>query len=224
MSTAAQITANRANAQHSTGPSSVEGKAAASRNALKFGIHAKSLVIPGEDPEELEQLTEEYQRDLAPVGAIETTLAETVIRSAWFMRRVARIEAEVVHARLAARENQGPCALGEIYIEDAATGKLFDSLARRYQALQRHYYRALKELRELRQARPQAATFASMARQSIGTPAVTAPLPENRLRFSGSSSTPSLAHAQFRNPALRRLQEAVEPSSSNSALLETSGR
>jgi hypothetical protein len=224
MATAAQITANRANAQHSTGPNSVEGKAVASRNALKLGIYAKSIVIPGEDQEELEKLTEEYERDIAPVGAVETTLAETVIRSAWFMRRVARIEAEVVHARLAARENSGPHALGDIYIEDAATGKLFESLARRHQALQRAYYRALKELRELRQARSQAAMFAAMARQSAAAPGLTTPQPENRLRFSAPASTRSLAHVQFRNPVLRRLQNAEEPLQPGSPMIGTAGR
>ena len=197
MSTAAQVTANRANAQQSTGPRSVEGKAISSRNALKFGIHAKSLVIPGEDPEELEELTREYERDLAPVGAVETTLVETMVRAAWLMRRVTRIEAEIVHARLAAQENPGAHPLGDIYINDAAAGKLFESLARRYQALQRDYYRALKEIRESKQARSQAAMFAAMARQPV-------PHPENRLRFSSAATTPPPPdHSPLGNPALR---------------------
>ena len=204
MSTAAQVIANRANAQLSTGPSSAVGKAASSRNALKFGIHAKALVIPGEDPEELEELTAGYERDLAPVGAVETTLVETMVRAAWLMRRVTRIEAEVVHARLAAQENPGPHPLGDIYIDDAAAGKLFESLARRYQALQRDYYRALKEIRESKQARSQAAMFAAMARQSLPTPRLTEPQPENRLRFSNPASTPPpKAQSRLDNPALR---------------------
>ena len=40
--------ANQRNAQNSTGPSSVEGKAASRMNALKSGLYAKSLVIRGE--------------------------------------------------------------------------------------------------------------------------------------------------------------------------------
>jgi ribosomal protein L17 len=204
MSTAAQIVANRANAQHSTGPRSVEGKAASSRNALKFGIHAKSLVIPGEDPEELEELTRDYERDLAPVGAVETTLVETIVRAAWLMRRVTRIEADVVHARLAAQKNPGPHPLGDIYIDDAAAGKLFESLARRYQALQRDYYRALKEIRESKQARSQAAMFAAMARQSAPLSRPENPPAENRLRFSSQASVPPPpAQSRPDNPALR---------------------
>jgi hypothetical protein len=201
MSTAAQVIANRANAQLSTGPRSVEGKAASSRNALKFGIHAKSLVIPGEDPEELEELTHDYERDLAPVGAVESALLETIVRAAWMMRRVARIEAEVVHARLAAQEHPGPHALGEIYIDDAAAGKLFETLARRYQALQRDYYRALKEIRESKRARSEAARVpsgpAAMARPS-------APVPQNRVCFSNPALTPPSSGCEpLKNPALR---------------------
>ena len=48
MATLAQIHANRLNAQSSTGPRSDQGKAASRFNALKHGIEARSLVIPGE--------------------------------------------------------------------------------------------------------------------------------------------------------------------------------
>ena len=50
MATAAQIAANRLNVQKSTGPRTPEGKAASSSNALKHGMDAASIVIPGEDP------------------------------------------------------------------------------------------------------------------------------------------------------------------------------
>src|SRR5581483_5733834 len=41
MSSPSQVTANRLNAQHSTGPVTPEGKAASSRNALKSGLHSE---------------------------------------------------------------------------------------------------------------------------------------------------------------------------------------
>src|ERR1035441_4311355 len=49
MATPAQITANRANAQTSTGPRCTEGKSASRFNAFKHGIDAASIVIPGGD-------------------------------------------------------------------------------------------------------------------------------------------------------------------------------
>ena len=60
MSTLRQIEANRRNAQKSTGPTSVTGKATSSMNALKTGIHAKSLVLPTEILANLQQLIDEY--------------------------------------------------------------------------------------------------------------------------------------------------------------------
>ena len=66
MSSLRQIEANRRNAQKSTGPTSVTGKAVSSMNALKTGIHAKSLVLPSEKLADLEQLIDEYYRATIP--------------------------------------------------------------------------------------------------------------------------------------------------------------
>ena len=49
MATAAQIAANQANAQTSTGRRCTEGKSVSRFNALKHGIDAASIVTPGED-------------------------------------------------------------------------------------------------------------------------------------------------------------------------------
>jgi hypothetical protein len=56
----AQIDANRLNAENCTGPRSAEGKAVSRFNALKSGLGAHSLIIPGEDPAALEALTSGY--------------------------------------------------------------------------------------------------------------------------------------------------------------------
>ena len=49
MSTQSQITANIANSQHSTGPRTEAGKAVSSQNALKHGLTAQTVLLPGED-------------------------------------------------------------------------------------------------------------------------------------------------------------------------------
>ena len=66
MSSQRQIEANRRNAQKSTGPTSVAGKAASSMNAPKTGIYAKSLVLPSEKLADLEQLIDEYYQSHNP--------------------------------------------------------------------------------------------------------------------------------------------------------------
>src|SRR5260370_8178190 len=56
MSTERQIEANRLNAQHSTGPTTPEGRAAVRLNGLKYGLYAETLILPGEDPADFDAL------------------------------------------------------------------------------------------------------------------------------------------------------------------------
>jgi hypothetical protein len=51
----AKLAANRRNAQKSTGPRTPEGKDRSRLNALDHGCCAKTLILPGEEPEELER-------------------------------------------------------------------------------------------------------------------------------------------------------------------------
>src|SRR5512140_2553928 len=87
--------ADRAQSNTSTGPRSAEGKARSSMNALKSGIYAKSLIIPGEDPAQLTTLTEEYFQRFRPVVPEQRDLVEILVRSTWSLRRLAVAEAQV---------------------------------------------------------------------------------------------------------------------------------
>ena len=59
MATTAQVLANRANAQHSTGPRSDAGKAAASQNATSHGLSSSSFaLLPHENEEDFIHLGE----------------------------------------------------------------------------------------------------------------------------------------------------------------------
>ena len=152
MATSAQIDANRANAQLSTGPRSVEGKAESSRNSFKLGITAQSMIIPGEDPAELDQLTADYQQQFQPSGPIEADLLETIVRAVWMRRRYTRIEAAVIHSRVAAlKDTEHP--LGAVFAQDSERGDTLNKLFRRQQAAQRDWYRAIDELRRLQAQR-----------------------------------------------------------------------
>ena len=50
----------QANASHSTGPKSPEGKARSSRNALRHGLTAEVLALPGDDPRDIQELKDAY--------------------------------------------------------------------------------------------------------------------------------------------------------------------
>jgi len=92
-----RLVANRRNALKSTGPTSPEGKARASMNALKHGLRASSLAVPIlENPEDWEAHRTLTLRDLAPVGYLETILSERAAAILWRLGRVVRYESEVV--------------------------------------------------------------------------------------------------------------------------------
>jgi len=94
MSTLRQIEANRRNAQKSTGPTSVTGKAASSMNALKTGIHAESLVLPTENLAELDQLTEDYYQHHHPANPDTRALVDELIYCEWMLRRLRVAESQ----------------------------------------------------------------------------------------------------------------------------------
>jgi len=63
--TTKQIEANRRNAERSTGPTTPEGKARSSQNAVKHGLTARRSVITVGDGEES---IEDYERLLSGVA------------------------------------------------------------------------------------------------------------------------------------------------------------
>ncbi len=85
--------ANRTNASKSTGPQTPDGKVVASRNALRHGLRSIQLLLDGEDPEEFAELKSDLLEALAPVGAVELSLAERIVIAIWRQRRIARAEA-----------------------------------------------------------------------------------------------------------------------------------
>ena len=78
-----------------TGPTSPEGKARSSLNALKSGIDAWSHIIPGEDPAELEALTAAFVLHFHPADPVQLSLVDTLISAEWIQRRLRRIEAQL---------------------------------------------------------------------------------------------------------------------------------
>jgi hypothetical protein len=101
MTSTRKSASNQRNAQNSTGPSSVEGKAASRMNALKSGLYAKSLVIRGESQEEFEELARQFSEEYHPVTPQARVLVDILIRNTWFLRRYDRIESEEWATRFA---------------------------------------------------------------------------------------------------------------------------
>jgi hypothetical protein len=199
MASSAQIIANRLNAQSSTGPRTGDGKAASRFNALKHGIDARSLVIPGEDPTELEALALDYHRQFNPQGPLEDYLVGTIVQSDWNRRRYTRIEGQVLQAQLAALGATAETPL------DAFTGAAAQLIFRRLAAAERSYFRALKELRRAQRERAaeeaEAESHAAEPQPRPPAPVSVIPPPADgpQIGFVPSDPPQDLAHPS--NPA-----------------------
>ena len=90
-STRAEI--NRANAQHSTGPKTVEGKDKSKHNSFKHGLYSKELVLPDEDPAELDELRATLRAEHQPADETEGILVNEIAENFWRLRRMRKLEA-----------------------------------------------------------------------------------------------------------------------------------
>ena len=147
MATPAQFAANQANAQKSTGPRSVEGKSVSRFNALKHGIDAQSIVIPGEDPEEYDALAEAYHREYRPESPSEAFHIQTMLRAAWQKLRLARVEAGLTRT-LIAESNGG--SLAAALLADTPAAKLLARVQRQIAGFERVWHRADTAFRRTR--------------------------------------------------------------------------
>jgi len=136
MATAAQITANRLNAQHSTGQRTPEGKARSSQNALKSGYCSTRLVIAPERQAEFDAYAEELLAHTAPEGPIEIEYFKRLLVHGWNLNRIRDDE-----TRLAECER------------NEANSQQLALLSRYRRSLERSYDRAIKALRELQTER-----------------------------------------------------------------------
>jgi hypothetical protein len=92
MSTPAQIAANQANAQRSTGATSDAGKKIVSKNSLKYGLCAKvHIALPGEE-DALEEHVAGYIQSYAPVGLPERDLVRNIAENHFRLQRAHAIE------------------------------------------------------------------------------------------------------------------------------------
>ena len=150
---------NRANAQHSTGPKTANGKKKSSLNALRHGLTSQIVVMPTEDLEayqlHVKSLTDEY----LPKGATEALLVQAIADASWRLNRVAALETNVL--MLAAAHQPDPCDRAPAQIQHALSiaaslesqSKALSNLSMHSQRLSRQFERAVQQLRGLQQTR-----------------------------------------------------------------------
>jgi hypothetical protein len=83
---------NRANAQHSTGPKTPEGKQRSSLNALRHALTGQIIVLPSDDLSAYQSHVQSFVTQCKPKGAIESQLVQTLADTAWRLNRVFALE------------------------------------------------------------------------------------------------------------------------------------
>ena len=93
MSSAAQVAANQANAQLSSGPKTPEGKAKSSRNALKTGLTGRTMILPKGEAELYEHHVLAYAERFNPESDRETELVQSIADCRWRLGSIPGLEA-----------------------------------------------------------------------------------------------------------------------------------
>src|SRR6266436_2663474 len=138
MATLKQIEANRRNSLLSTGPKTPEGKAAVRLNALRHGLRAHTVVLPGENPEKFQQLCDDLEAEWQPQTRTEQIYVEQMAVSQWKLRRMEIGEVSLLVQKSAAKK-QIP---------------LLDRLWKAEARLERSFAKAQRELERLQDSRP----------------------------------------------------------------------
>jgi len=105
MTSERQRDANRRNAINSTGPKTPAGKAVVRFNAVRHGVRAAAVVVPGlESAEEWDQFRTGVRTSLKPEGVLEEALADRAAGLLWRLGRLERFDSLSVAADQAALE------------------------------------------------------------------------------------------------------------------------
>ncbi len=111
MSTEAQISANQANSQHSTGPRTEEGKLASCMNNFRFGFTGAFRVLPDEDELEFEALRTGLLAEHRPATQTERLLVDGMAEHYWLKQRAITLQNECFTADLSPRDFEKRLAL-----------------------------------------------------------------------------------------------------------------
>ena len=161
MTTAETIERNRANAQHSTGPRTSEGKAASSQNARKHGLSGKLILKTQAEAERFQKRIAEVARYYKLANPLASATIEALVTAEF--RRAQAYEAEqnvLVQLKLQVIDELPEDAPdpsdeeldGLARLKDAQTTRLLPQLNRHYVAADRSWHKNYKTLTEMQAA------------------------------------------------------------------------
>jgi len=155
----ARIEANRANAQHSTGPRTTEGKQRAALNALRHGLTGHTIVLPSEDLAAYQRHIQSFVDEYHPKTATEKQLVQSLSDTAWRLNRIPALENNLLTLGITENDHRVHTSHPEA---DAALAmalslrehnRTFAALSMHGHRLSRQFERTLQQLREIQAAR-----------------------------------------------------------------------
>jgi low affinity Fe/Cu permease len=111
MTTSAQVAANQANAKHSTGPKTSEGKAISSRNNFRNGFSGAFTVLTWESQDEFDMLLGSLRDEHKPFGLTEMILVDKMAQAIWLSKRAQILQHVTFNHQLPTCDDQKQLAL-----------------------------------------------------------------------------------------------------------------
>jgi hypothetical protein len=108
---------NQQNAQHSTGPRTVEGKNRSSLNAVKHNLSGNHLVLQDHEYTEHQRMSKAMLADLKPQTEPERQIAQKIIDLNFRINRITAIENNLLNFDMSANDPQS--------IEDEGVARMF---------------------------------------------------------------------------------------------------
>jgi hypothetical protein len=117
MSSHAQLQANHANSQKSTGPRSVSGKQRTRLNAYRHGLTGQICIFTTEEQQAFDRHCTGIREALDPVGALELDIAQSIAEDRWRLKRARALESGIFALGQSAPTDGAE--IGQVQIDEA---------------------------------------------------------------------------------------------------------
>jgi hypothetical protein len=216
----AQREANRANAQHSTGPRTDAGRAKVSVNAVRTALTGCIVLLPSDNAELYRAHIIEFADEFKPVGLLERHLVQSLADLHWRLNRIpglehaiytkGRVQFEDMYPNLpnAERIQLIELEISEVYEKQLRNLRLHESRLSRRREKQMVELRALQQERKTKESaeEKEAAKEEPIHTQTAAAGASAAP---NGFEFSNPVPTTATAAAPTEAPPEIALETAA---------------
>jgi hypothetical protein len=213
MSSAAQVSANRANSQLSTGPQTETGLAAIAHNNFRHGLASAFVVLPTEDRAAYDDLLLNLNLEFSPSTETEEILVTAMAQHHWLEQRALRLQQPLFEAALETGAAPDGKQLG-LYLRyqstnDRAYHKALSQLLRLRSDRRRSEigFESQKTRNEMQQAQLAALSARAEAQQTKQTHAIRAQEMKEELHAAKLRQTEARAsYAEFEDYAKRTME------------------